>query len=113
MVSLSFLSRARNFSRSNCGMEKGLWEKSIFLSSSFHSYMGKSTIQQNLYSPSGISFSSRPIRVRARPGDRTHRLVLEGFEFDLGAAEDVADIHDFDGIAQVRLVGAVFQHRFG
>ena len=33
-------------------MEKGLWEKSIFFSSSFHSYMGKSTIQQNLYSPS-------------------------------------------------------------
>ena len=29
------------------GIENGLWEKSIFFSSSFHSYIGKSTIQQN------------------------------------------------------------------
>ena len=29
------------------GIENGLCEKSIFLSSSFHSYIGKSTIQQN------------------------------------------------------------------
>ena len=28
-------------------MENGLWEKSIFFSSSFHSYIGKSTIQQS------------------------------------------------------------------
>ncbi len=28
------------------GIENGLCEKSIFFSSSFHSYMGKSTIQQ-------------------------------------------------------------------
>ncbi len=30
-----------------CGMEKGLCEKSIFLSSSFHSNIGKSTTQAN------------------------------------------------------------------
>ena len=29
------------------GIENGLWEKSIFFSSSFHSYIGKSTIQQS------------------------------------------------------------------
>ena len=34
-------------SRPPCGIENGLWEKSIFFSSSFHSYIGKSTIQQN------------------------------------------------------------------
>ena len=34
-------------SGSTFGIEKGLCEKSIFFSSSFHSYIGKSTIQQN------------------------------------------------------------------
>ena len=196
MVVLVGVVKARNFSRSYCGMEKGLWEKSIRLSSSFHSYMGKSTIQQNLYSPCSIRFSSRPMRVRARParvaarsslsaaknraspaltlaglamsanggarnefGDRAladqravlfleldiaqarrafaagpfielveeaarlaggarrgngaHGLVLEGLELDIGAAENGADIGDLDRIAQIRLVGAVFQHRLG
>src|SRR4029077_13530765 len=52
----SFASSARNRSRSKFGIEKGLWEKSIFFSSSFHSYIGKSTIQQN----SKQSFLERP-----------------------------------------------------
>ena len=47
MVSLSFGSSARNCSGSMFGIENGLCEKSIFFSSSFHSYIGKSTIQQN------------------------------------------------------------------
>ena len=76
MVALSVGSSARKASRSNWGMEKGLWEKSIFLSSSFHSYMGKSTIQQNLYSSCGIRFSSRPRRVRAWPAMLAARSVL-------------------------------------
>ena len=31
-----------------CGIEKGLWLKSTFFASSSYSYIGKSTIQQNL-----------------------------------------------------------------
>ncbi len=50
-------------------MENGLWEKSIFFSSSFHSYIGKSTIQQNSKRSSSISFSSRPTLVRASPAN--------------------------------------------
>src|SRR5665213_1295574 len=46
-----------------------VWEKSIFFSSSFHSYIGKSTIQQNSKRPSAISFSSWPSLVRARPAN--------------------------------------------
>ena len=38
---------SRNASTSMFGIENGLCEKSIFFSSSFHSYIGKSTIQQN------------------------------------------------------------------
>ena len=52
-----------------CGIENGLWEKSIFFSSSFHSYIGKSTIQQNSKRSSSISFSSSPTCVRASPAN--------------------------------------------
>src|ERR1041384_2910312 len=52
-VSLSFGSSARNLSGSRFGIENGLCEKSPFFSSSFHSYIGKSTIQQN----SNLSFA--------------------------------------------------------
>ena len=48
-------------------MENGLWEKSIFFSSSFHSYIGKSTIQQNSKRSLAIRPSSSPILVRAAP----------------------------------------------
>jgi len=37
-----------------------LWEKSIRFSSSFHSYIGKSTIQQNSNRFSSMRPSSRP-----------------------------------------------------
>ena len=49
------------------GMENGLWEKSIFFSSSLHSYIGKSTIQQKANWFSSTRLRSRPILVRARP----------------------------------------------
>ena len=49
------------------GMENGLWEKSIFFSSSFHSYIGKSTIQQNSNRSFAMRPSSSPMRVRAAP----------------------------------------------
>ena len=51
------------------GIENGLWEKSIFFSSSFHSYIGKSTIQQNSKRSLSISFSSSPSLVRAEPAN--------------------------------------------
>ena len=49
-----------------CGIEKGLWEKSIFFSSSFHSYIGKSTIQQNSNTSFFETPRSLPMRMRAR-----------------------------------------------
>ena len=55
-------------------MEKGLWEKSIFFSSSFHSYIGKSTIQQNSNTSVLQSPKSSPTRMRAAPGE-LRRLV--------------------------------------
>src|SRR6516164_8129280 len=56
ILSRSAGSSARNSSTSMFGMENGLWEKSIFFSSSFHSYIGKSTTQQN----SKRSLATRP-----------------------------------------------------
>ena len=53
--------------RSKFGMEKGLCEKSIFLSSSFHSYIGKSTIQQNSKTSVFDRPSSLPMLSRAAP----------------------------------------------
>ncbi|MNN56243.1 hypothetical protein D3C81_1711610 [compost metagenome] len=66
MVSGSWVSRA---SMPPCGIEKGLWLKSTFFSSSDHSNIGKSTIQQNLNCSSSTSFSSVPTRVRASPAN--------------------------------------------
>src|SRR5262249_56160651 len=59
--------RGRKSSTAMFGMENGLWEKSILFSSSFHSYMGKSTIQQNSKRSSVIRPSSSPILLRAAP----------------------------------------------
>src|SRR3954447_21446525 len=67
IVSRSDGSSARKSSTAMFGMENGLWEKSIFFSSSFHSYMGKSTIQQNSKRSLAISPSSSPILLRAAP----------------------------------------------
>ena len=67
IVSVSEGSSARKASCSNCGIEKGLCEKSIFLSSSFHSYIGKSTIQQSSNVPDVVTPSSVPMRRRAAP----------------------------------------------
>ena len=64
MVSGSWLSSA---SSPPCGIEKGLWEKSIFFSSSFHSYIGKSTIQQNSKTSFLLTPRSLPMRMRAAP----------------------------------------------
>ena len=48
-----------------CGIENGLWLNSICPVSSFRSYIGKSTIQQNSKAPSSVRPSSRPILSRA------------------------------------------------
>ncbi len=53
------------------GIENGLCEKSIFFSSSFHSYIGKSTIQQNSKRSLAIRPSSSPTLVRAGPANLT------------------------------------------
>jgi hypothetical protein len=50
-----------------CGMEKGLWLKSICFVSSFSSYIGKSTIQQKRNSSLAMRPSSSPSRVRTLP----------------------------------------------
>ena len=62
------------------GIENGLWEKSIFFSSSFHSYIGKSTIQQNSKRSLSIRPSSSPILVRAAPASLAARGRLAGGE---------------------------------
>src|SRR2546425_11309346 len=67
IVSRSAGSSARNSSGAMFGIENGLWEKSILFSSSFHSYIGKSTIQQNSKRSLAIMPSSSPILLRAAP----------------------------------------------
>ena len=62
------------------GIENGLWEKSIFFSSSFHSYIGKSTIQQNSKRSLAIRPSSSPTLVRAGPANLHELLRLAGDE---------------------------------
>ena len=62
------------------GIENGLCEKSIFFSSSFHSYIGKSTIQQNSKRSLSMRPSSSPILVRAAPASLAARRVLSGSE---------------------------------
>src|SRR5437879_5503454 len=197
ILSWSLTSSLRNSSAARLGMENGLWEKSIFFSSSFHSYIGKSTIQQNSKRVLSRRPSSSPIFVRAAPAsfaaepglsaaknkaspaltpafaaifcctaagmnfDRTFAAVglvdnvaeprrahvgarpfvelvekrarlrrrprrrdrardaallddvLERLELDVVAGKFIAHVGDHDRVAQVRLVGAVFQHRFG
>ncbi len=49
-----------------CGIENGLWLKSIFPSSD-SSYIGKSTIQQNLYISFSISSSLLPNSILTSP----------------------------------------------
>src|SRR5215469_4709005 len=69
IVSRSAGSSARNSSGAMFGMENGLWEKSILFSSSFHSYIGKSTIQQNSKRSFLMTPSSSPILLRAAPAN--------------------------------------------
>ena len=66
MVSGSWVSSA---SSPPCGIENGLWLKSIFLAVSSYSNIGKSTIQQNAKSSSAITPSSWPTLVRAWPAN--------------------------------------------
>src|SRR5262249_57368655 len=66
IVSRSEESSARKSSTAMVGMENGLWEKSILFSSSFHSYIGKSTIQQN---------SKRSLAIRPRPSPTSPRAA--------------------------------------
>src|ERR1700730_17173956 len=75
IFSWSFGSSARDSSGVAFGIENGLWEKSIFLSSSFHSYIGKSTIQQNSKRSRSMRPRSVPTLVRAAPANG---LNLEG-----------------------------------
>src|SRR3954465_3607575 len=65
-------SSLRNSSTSMFGIENGLWEKSIFLSSSFHSNIGKSTIQQKSNRSFAMSPRSSPTLVRAGPANFTN-----------------------------------------
>src|ERR1700732_1449358 len=67
IVSRAGGSSAGKSSTAMFGMENGLWEKSIFFSSSFHSYIGKSTIQQNSKRSLATRPSASPILPRAAP----------------------------------------------
>src|SRR5262245_65555150 len=75
-LSLSFGSSARSSSTGRFGIENGLWEKSILFSSSFHSYIGKSTIQQNSKRSLAMTPSSSPILARAGPANLTKSFGL-------------------------------------
>src|SRR5512145_426334 len=62
-------SRVSSASSPPCGIENGLWLNSILPVSGFNSYIGKSTIQQNLYSSLAMrSISSASLR-RAVPAN--------------------------------------------
>ena len=69
-----------------CGMENGLWEKSIFFSSSFHSYIGKSTIQQN-----SKRFSSIELQLAADLGARLAGELVELVRVAGGEEHGIAD----------------------
>ena len=62
------------------GIENGLWEKSIFFSSSFHSYIGKSTIQQNSKRSFSIRFELLADLGARRPGELHELVRLAGDE---------------------------------
>src|SRR5258706_15353627 len=80
IVSRSAGFRDRNFSRVKFGMEKGLCEKSMRFSSSFHSYIGKSTIQQNSKTSLRVSTNSLPVLSLAWPASEPQRAHLEAEE---------------------------------
>ena len=67
-------------SSSPCGIENGLCEKSTCFVSSFHSNIGKSTIQQNSKRSSSTSFRSVPTLVRAGAGELGEDLGVAGDE---------------------------------
>ena len=77
MVSGSWFSSA---SSPPWGMENGLWLKSICLASSSYSYIGKSTIQQNLNASASISPRSWPSLVRTVPANLAASSLLAGGE---------------------------------
>jgi exo-beta-1,3-glucanase (GH17 family) len=61
-----------------CGIENGLCEKSTFFSSSFHSYNGKSTIQQKFEAVlvdqvQLLADAVRAARELVEPSDRRRR----------------------------------------
>src|ERR1700730_7242172 len=64
-------SSAKNSSTGKFGIENGLFEKSIFFSSSPHSYIGKSTIQHSSKGFFCTKPRSSPTLVRAGPANLT------------------------------------------
>ena len=62
------------------GIENGLCEKSILFSSSFHSYIGKSVIQQNANWSLSPRPSSSPMRMRALPASAAAFASVAGGE---------------------------------
>ena len=85
ILSWSAGSSARNSSTAMFGMENGLCEKSIFFSSSFHSYMGKSTIQQS----SKLILSNKVELLTQACPHRTSNSACLG-SFSGGEEEDIA-----------------------
>jgi hypothetical protein len=61
-------------------MENGLWEKSTFLASSSHSYIGKSTIQQSSKRSSSTGSVPRRPRARASPAKLANFRIAGGEE---------------------------------
>ena len=87
------------------GIENGLWEKSIFFSSSFHSYIGKSTIQQNSKRSLSMRLSSSPTLVRAGPANFTNSLRLAGDEEHRVADAEPELIGDLLGALRADVLG--------
>ena len=65
-----------------CGIEKGLWLKSIFFWSSLYSNIGKSTIQQKRNASFSIRSRLSATRVRAAPASLAASASLAGGEED-------------------------------
>ena len=73
------------------GIENGLCEKSIFFSSSFHSYIGKSTIQHN----SKRSLATRPkllADLGARGTGELHEVLRLAGDEEHGVADAEAKL---------------------
>ena len=79
MSSGSLLSSA---SSPPCGIEKGLWLKSTFFASSSYSYIGKSTIQQNLNASSLDQAELLGDPGAGRAGELRRLICLAGGEED-------------------------------